>query len=154
MRISLQLACETSDDVPARRELSRWANTAARCSRVSVPAGTELCLRIVDTEEGAQLNREFRGKRGATNVLSFPFEQPPGVHVPLLGDVAVCAPVVRREAGEQGKTLESHFAHMTVHATLHLLGYDHQDAAGAQAMESLETRIMARLGFEDPYQSS
>ncbi len=134
--------------------MSRWANAAARASGVAVPPGTELSVRLVDSEEGTQLNRRYRGGRGATNVLSFPFEQPPGVHVPLLGDVVVCVPVVRREASEQGKTLESHFAHMTVHATLHLLGYDHHDEPGAQAMESLETLVMTRLGFKDPYQSS
>ena len=154
MRITLQLACEQTGDLPPRRDVSRWANAAARCSGAVVPAGTELCVRIVDAEEGAQLNREFRGKRGPTNVLSFPFEQPPGAHLPLLGDVAVCAPVVRREASEQHKSVTAHFAHMTVHATLHLLGHDHQDDAAAQAMEALETRVMTRLGFDDPYQSN
>ena len=152
MRIALQIACDDSADLPTRRAFSHWANSAARQSGRSVAAGTELSVRLVDLAEGARLNREFRGKRGATNVLSFPFEQAPGVELPLLGDVVVCAPVIRREADAQGKPLQAHFAHMMVHATLHLLGYDHDDETSATAMETLETRVLARLGYPDPYQ--
>ena len=154
MRIALQVACDAADDVPSRGLLSRWANAAARRSGVDVPAGTEMVVRLVDEHEGARLNADYRGRRGATNVLSFPFEQPPGHELPLLGDVVMCVPVLRREAAAQRKPLPAHFAHMTVHATLHLLGHDHDTDAAATAMETLEQRILATLGFPDPYRQS
>lgn len=97
------------------------------------------------------LNARYRGRDYATNVLSFPAELPPGVDVPLLGDIVVCAPVVAREAAEQHKAPRAHWAHMLVHATLHLLGHDHEQPHDATRMEALETRILAALGFPDPY---
>jgi len=112
---------------------------------------TELAIRIVGLEEGQALNRDYRGKDYPTNVLSFPAELPPGVALPLIGDLAICAPVVAREAAEQGKKPTQHWAHMTVHGVLHLLGYDHLEDAEAERMESLETRILASLGIADPY---
>ena len=126
--------------------------------RAGVPASaqrrklaTELSIRIVDIAEGRALNRDYRGKDYATNVLSFPAELPPGVSLPLIGDLAICAPVVAREAAEQGKDPRDHWAHMTVHGVLHLLGYDHIQDNEAEAMEALETRILAGLGIADPY---
>jgi probable rRNA maturation factor len=111
----------------------------------------EVAIRIVGADEGQALNRDYRGKDYATNVLSFPAELPPGVDLPLIGDLAICAPVVAREATEQGKKPRDHWAHLTVHGTLHLLGYDHIEDAEAEAMEALETRILAGLGIGDPY---
>ncbi|CAD0336414.1 Endoribonuclease YbeY [Xanthomonas hortorum pv. gardneri] len=115
----------------------------------------DLAVRIVDEKEGCSLNHHYRGKDYATNVLSFPAELPEGlpkgVKMPLLGDLVICAPVVAREAAEQGKSLASHYAHLTVHGTLHLLGWDHADDKEADAMEQLEREILADLGIDDPY---
>ncbi len=111
----------------------------------------ELAIRIVDADEGRALNRDYRGKDYATNVLSFPAELPPGVQLPLLGDLAICAPVVQREALEQGKREKDHWAHLTVHGVLHLLGYDHLADDEAETMEALERRILAGLSIANPY---
>lgn len=115
----------------------------------------DLAVRIVDEKEGCSLNHHYRGKDYATNVLSFPAELPEGlpkgIKMPLLGDLVICAPVVAREAAEQGKSLASHYAHLTVHGTLHLLGWDHEDDKEADAMEQLEREILADLGIDDPY---
>jgi probable rRNA maturation factor len=135
--------------LPAAASFRRWAEAALRGARRRRPA--ELAIRIVDAEEGRALNRQYRGKDYATNVLSFPAELPPGVALPLIGDLAICAPVVLREAAEQGKAARDHWAHLTVHGVLHLLGYDHMVEAEAQAMEALETRILAGLGIAAPY---
>ena len=104
--------------------------------------------------ESAELNQHYRGKPGPTNVLSFPFEAPPGVETEILGDLVVCAPVVEREALEQGKTLQSHWAHMVVHGVLHLQDYDHIEENEAVIMESEEITIMNRLGFSSPYEEA
>ena len=111
----------------------------------------ELSVRIVDPDEIQQLNRQYRDKDKPTNVLSFPCELPPGVEVPLLGDLIICAQVVKAEAAEQHKSEQSHWAHMVVHGTLHLLGYDHIDDTEADEMESLESKIIQQLGFPEPY---
>ncbi len=135
--------------VPATASFRSWVEAALRAAKRR--KATELSIRIVDTKEGRTLNREYRGKDYATNVLSFPVELPPGMTLPLIGDLAICAPVVTKEATEQGKNTRDHWAHMTVHGVLHLLGYDHIDDAEAEAMEALETRILAGLGIADPY---
>ena len=135
--------------VPASASFVRWVAAALHGARRRKP--TEVAVRIVDADEGRSLNRDYRGKDYATNVLSFPAELPPGVDLPLIGDLAICAPVVAREAAEQGKKPRDHWAHLTVHGTLHLLGYDHIQDAEAEAMEALETRILAGLGIADPY---
>ncbi|PPU41086.1 rRNA maturation RNase YbeY [Xanthomonas arboricola] len=115
----------------------------------------DLAVRIVDEKEGCSLNHHYRGKDYATNVLSFPAELPEGlpkgIKMPLLGDLVICAPVVAREAAEQGKSLAAHYAHLTVHGALHLLGWDHEDDKEADAMEQLERDILADLGIDDPY---
>ncbi|HKK22196.1 MAG TPA: rRNA maturation RNase YbeY, partial [Pseudohaliea sp.] len=111
----------------------------------------ELTVRVVDEAEGRELNRRYRGKDYATNVLSFPADLPPGVDLPLLGDLVLCAPVVAREAAGQGKLEAHHWAHLTVHGVLHLLGEDHQGDAEAERMEAAERRILAGLGMPDPY---
>ncbi|GAB2574536.1 rRNA maturation RNase YbeY [Dyella jejuensis] len=135
--------------VPAPASFRRWVDAALAGARRR--KATELAIRIVGTREGRRLNRDYRGKDYATNVLSFPAELPPGMALPLIGDLAICAPVVQREAAEQGKPARDHWAHMTVHGVLHLLGYDHLADAEAEAMETLETRILAKLGIHDPY---
>ena len=135
--------------VPSPASFRQWVAAALHGARRRKPA--EVAIRIVDTNEGQALNRDYRGKDYATNVLSFPAELPPGVDLPLIGDLAICAPVVTREAGEQGKKPRDHWAHLTVHGTLHLLGYDHLEDSEAEAMEALETRILAGLGIADPY---
>jgi probable rRNA maturation factor len=135
--------------LPAPASFRRWVEAALRGARRRKDA--ELSIRIVDAVEGRALNRDYRGKDYATNVLSCPAELPPGVPLPLIGDLAICAPVVEREAAEQGKRPRDHWAHLTIHGVLHLLGYDHTEEAEAEAMEALETRILAGLGIPDPY---
>ncbi len=135
--------------IPAPASFRRWVAAALRGARHRAPA--ELSIRIVGAREGRALNRRYRGKDHATNVLSFPVELPRGVESPLLGDLAICAPVVAREAREQGKLPRDHYAHLTVHGVLHLLGHDHQNDHEAARMEALETRILASLGIADPY---
>lgn len=135
--------------LPSPLSFRRWVEAALAGAKRRKPA--ELAIRIVGTREGRTLNRQYRSKDYATNVLSFPVELPPGVSLPLIGDLAICAPVVAREAREQGKVAHAHWAHMTVHGVLHLLGYDHIEDDEAQAMETLEKRILAKLGIDDPY---
>jgi probable rRNA maturation factor len=135
--------------VPAPASFRRWIEAALKGAKRR--KATEVSLRIVDIEEGQALNLQYRGRDYATNVLSFPVELPPGVNLPLIGDLVICAPVVAREAAEQGKKPADHWAHLTIHGTLHLLGYDHIDEAEAETMEALETRVLAGLGIADPY---
>ncbi len=135
--------------IPASRSFRAWIELALRGAKRR--GATELSLLIVDATAGAELNRDYRGRDYATNVLSFQVELPPGVKSPLIGDLAVCATVVAREAQEQGKSLRDHYAHMVIHGTLHLIGYDHIDDADAVAMEALETKLLATLGIADPY---
>ena len=135
--------------LPATVSFRRWVAAALQGARRRKPA--ELSIRIVDVDEGRALNRDYRGKDYATNVLSFAVELPPGVALPLIGDLAICAPVVQREAAEQGKPARDHWAHLTIHGVLHLLGHDHIEARQAEAMEALETRILASLGIANPY---
>ncbi|HOV96783.1 MAG TPA: rRNA maturation RNase YbeY [Thermomonas sp.] len=137
--------------IPAAASFRKWVS-AALAGRIRE---ADLAIRIVDCEEGRALNRHYRGKDYATNVLSFPAELPEGlpkgVKLPLLGDLVICAPVVAREANEQGKPRNAHYAHLTVHGCLHLLGLDHIDPREAVAMEQLERDILAGLGLPDPY---
>jgi probable rRNA maturation factor len=133
------------DGVPDNATLNAWATAALGQRDLSVT------LRIVGEQEMAELNERYRHKSGVTNVLSFPFENPPGTDSNILGDIVVCAPVVEREAREQGKTLLSHWSHMVIHGILHLRGYDHETDEEAKTMEDLETRILTRLGFDAPY---
>lgn len=146
--VNVQIACD-EDDLPGPTELCAWARTAVGHLREDA----ELTIRIVDEAESARLNSSYRNKNGATNVLSFPFDSPVGVDIPLLGDIVICAPIVRREANEQSKSVSSHWAHMVVHGVLHLLGFDHEQVCKAQEMEAMETRILADLGFGNPYES-
>ena len=139
--------------VPAAVSFRRWV-AAALEGRIRE---ADLAIRIVGSREGRALNRHYRGKDYATNVLSFPADLPEGlpegVRMPLLGDLVICAPVVAREAREQRKPLAAHYAHLTVHGALHLLGWDHGDDVEAEAMEQLERGILAGLGIADPYRT-
>ncbi len=134
--------------IPAAVSFRKWV-AAALDSRIRE---ADLAIRIVGAKEGRALNRHYRGKDYATNVLSFPAELPEGVKLPLLGDLVLCAPVIAREAREQKKLLAAHYAHLTVHGALHLLGWDHEDACDADCMEQLEREILADLGIDDPYE--
>ena len=148
VEVDVQIAAP-AEGVPGVAQLRRWA--AAAVGARAAPA--EVTVRIVDEVEGRMLNATYRGRDAATNVLSFPYEPAPGVTLPLLGDLVICAPVVAAEAHEQGKALEAHYAHLVVHGMLHLLGHDHQGAEEAAAMEAVEIRILQGLGYEDPYLS-
>ena len=145
MNLELQLATD-APDLPARADFETWAEAA-----LEDEPRRGLVIRVVDEAESQTLNRDYRGKDRPTNVLSFPFEPPPGVPSEHLGDLVICAPVVAREAADQGKPLEHHWAHMVVHGVLHLRGYDHIDPADAQIMEASERRILAAFEIPDPY---
>ena len=146
VHIDIQINSDSAQ-LPDKTQLIRWATAAVGNHRKEA----EISLLFVDIEEGAELNHQWRGKEGATNVLSFPSDLPEELQLPLLGDLIICIPVVEKEAKEQVKTLESHWAHMIVHGTLHLLGYDHIEDSEAEEMETLETSIMNQLGYPDPY---
>ena len=145
--VDLQIATENLEELPTEDQIVQWATAAVQ------PEGdkVEMTVRIVDEAESHELNLTYRGKDRPTNVLSFPFECPDQVELPLLGDLVICRQVVEREAAEQEKPLMAHWAHMVVHGSLHLLGYDHIEDDEAEEMESLETQIMQGLGFDDPY---
>jgi probable rRNA maturation factor len=152
VRLDVAVSYATSRaGVPAAASFRRWV-AAALAGRIRE---ADLAVRIVGEDEGRTLNRHYRGKDYATNVLSFPAELPEGLpkgmKMPLLGDLVVCAPVVAREAAEQRKPPAAHYAHLTVHGALHLLGWDHENEKEAEAMERLEREILAGLGIEDPY---
>ncbi len=139
MSLSVQYAARP-EDIPVRGMFRAWVNAA-------LEGDAAVTIRIVDEEEGRMLNHDYRGKDYATNVLSFVYEQVPV----CMGDIVLCAPVVSREAREQGKSAEAHYAHMVIHGMLHLQGYDHEKEVDALAMEAVETHIMRRLGYTDPY---
>ncbi len=144
LNLSVQYACNT-DGVPSRPQFRAWARAALNAD--GMRAG-QITLRLGEADEGQTVNRDDRGEDYATNVLSFPYEIEPVV----IGDLAICHPVVAREAAEQGKTLEAHYAHLVVHGVLHLQGYDHETGeADAARMEDKEREILASLGFADPY---
>ncbi|MTD40689.1 rRNA maturation RNase YbeY [Erwinia sp. CPCC 100877] len=145
--LDLQVACENTAGLPTEEQIQRWLDAAILPTRPEA----EVTVRLVDDAESHELNLTYRGKDKSTNVLSFPFEAPPGIELPLLGDLVICRQVVEREAQEQSVTPEAHWAHMVVHGSLHLLGYDHIEDDEAEEMESLETEIMLALGYDDPY---
>ncbi|EFX91692.1 putative metalloprotease [Actinobacillus ureae] len=150
--IDLQIAAENSENLPSLEQFTQWVQRAlAHKAQTEDFPETEITIRIVDEAESHELNLTYRGKDKPTNVLSFPFEVPEGIELPLLGDLIICRHVVEKEAQEQQISLESHWAHLAIHGTLHLLGYDHIEDAEAEEMEGLETEIMQSLGFEDPY---
>ena len=139
LNLSVQYACNR-EGLPLRADFVRWA-------RAALVGGGEITIRLVDADEGQELNNEYRGKDYATNVLSFPYDTEPVV----MGDLVICPSVVAREAAEQKKPLEAHYAHLTVHGMLHLQGWDHDNDDDAEAMENEEKEILAALGYPDPY---
>jgi len=145
--LDLQLACEDTTGLPEETQFQTWLD--AVISQFQEEA--EVTVRLVDIAESNELNLTYRGKDKPTNVLSFPFEAPPGIELPLLGDLVICRQVVEQEALEQEKPREAHWAHMVIHGSLHLLGYDHIEDDEAEEMEALETEIMLALGYADPY---
>jgi len=134
--------------IPTDENIRRWAEQV-----LSGEASEVVNVRIVDQAEGWALNKQWRGKDSATNVLSFPASVPDIDGVRVLGDVVLCAPVIEREALEQGKSLEAHWAHLVTHGLLHLLGFDHTEAEQARVMESREIEILSKLGYANPYES-
>jgi probable rRNA maturation factor len=145
--IDIQYASKAAD-LPNEDMINRWVNAALQSLDEQNP---ELTIRIVDEVEAQQLNETWRQRSYPTNVLSFPFESPPEINIPLLGDIVICAAVVKREAAEQQKSVESHWAHMIIHGCLHLLGYDHISDYDANIMENLEIDILHSLGYSNPY---
>ena len=145
--LSVQYACNR-DGVPSRVEFRRWL-------RAAEPGAARITVRIVDEDEGRELNRDYRGKDYATNVLTFAYgegeDMPLPEGLPLMGDLVLCRQVVEREAAEQGKALDAHYAHLSVHGMLHLQGFDHLEDAEAEDMEARERQILASLGYTDPY---
>lgn len=141
LSLSVQYA-SSMENLPARSQFRRWIKSALQ-------RDVQIALRVVDEAEGRELNKNFRGKDYATNVLTFVYDE----EMPLYGDIVICAPVVQREAREQHKDLSAHYAHLAIHAALHLQGYDHENEKDAVAMEARETAIMLKLGYADPYQA-
>jgi probable rRNA maturation factor len=132
--------------LPDTADFSCWVAAALR-----EKTEAELTLRLVDEAESRQLNSKYRGKDTATNVLSFPVELHPGIDIPLLGDIVICAPLVAVEAAEQNKAVQAHWAHLVIHGVLHLLGHDHQDEQEARAMEAIEIELLTSMNYPDPY---
>lgn len=140
-RLSLTVQYATNEEhLPTRNQFRKWVKAALRVD-------TETTIRIVDKEEAQLLNRSYRGKDYATNVLTFPLTEDPH----LMGDIIICAPVVKDEALAQHKSIEAHFAHLTVHGVLHLHGYDHEIDEQAALMESIEVTTLMKLGYPNPY---
>lgn len=148
--LDYQNAC-TDNSIPSESDCLAWLQQFLP----ELHGESELTVRIVDEAESQSLNHEYRGKNKPTNVLSFPFERPEflpeEIQFPLLGDLIICAQVVNREANEQNKTTDAHWAHMLLHGCLHLLGYDHVDDDEAEEMENLEIKILQKMGFPNPY---
>jgi probable rRNA maturation factor len=147
VNVIIDLQQVTDADVPSEQHFQLWAGAAL----VEVNEDCELSIRLVDEAESAELNNDYRGKNSPTNVLSFPFESPVPLEPMLLGDLVLCVPVVEREAAEQNKAIEDHWAHLIVHGCLHLLGYDHIEDDEAELMESLEISILQKLDIKNPY---
>ncbi|PBJ03418.1 Endoribonuclease YbeY [Pseudomonas ogarae] len=146
LELDLQVACEHA--APSEAQFRQWCELALR----QRSADSELTIRLVDEPEGRELNHTWRQKDYATNVLSFPADVPDELlDIPLLGDLVICVPVVEREAAEQDKLPEAHWAHLVIHGCLHLLGYDHIEDDEAEEMEALERTLLAELGHPDPY---
>jgi probable rRNA maturation factor len=145
-QIEIQTIFKSSGQ-PDQEQIQQWVDAALD----GFNQDTEIVVRIVDEQESAELNEQYRHKSGPTNILSFPFEVPEGIELNLLGDLVVCAPVLEKEALEQHKALTDHWAHIIVHGVLHLLGYDHIDETQAELMESMEITILNQLTIKNPY---
>ncbi|MFT4938573.1 MAG: putative rRNA maturation factor [Paraglaciecola sp.] len=148
--LDLQIASQATD-IPSEKDIQKWLDSVLHDRQLSEQ---EITVRIVDIAESQQLNHQYRGKNSATNVLSFPFEAPLGISLNLLGDLVICAEIVKLEAKQQNKPELHHWAHMLVHGTLHLLGFDHTNDDDAERMEGLEISILSKLSIDDPYQNN
>lgn len=146
--LDLQVACD-NENLPSNEDFQTWLESALNIYNKPF----EITIRIVDEAESQALNHQYRHKNKPTNVLSFPFEVPEGIEMDLLGDLIICANVVEQEAKQQNKVLNHHWAHMVIHGSLHLLGYDHISDEEAEEMESLEVKILHTLNIPDPYQA-
>jgi len=144
--VDIQVICESSWKANGE-QIQNWVDTALE----GFGKDTEIVVRIVDEQESAQLNGQYRHKQGATNILSFPVEVPVGIDLDLLGDLVICAPILEKEAREQDKPLADHWAHIIIHGVLHLLGYDHLDDDDAELMENQEITILKKLNIKNPY---
>ncbi len=151
--LDYQINVTTTTELPSAEQMQHWVSAAVSAASTELDAA-ELTIRIVDRDEGLQLNKAYRGRDYATNVLSFPFDATVQLPIPLLGDLVICADVVAEEAQQQHKALLDHWTHMVIHGTLHLLGYDHIQDDEAEQMEQLERDILASLNIADPYQVS
>ena len=150
INLIIQNICN-ADDVPSKSSIRKWAEAAVGDTEKE----QELCIRIVDLDESQQLNYEYRNQDKPTNVLSFPFDmEDVEIKLPILGDLVICAEIIRQEAQQQHKNLHAHWAHMVIHGTLHLLGYDHQEEDEAARMENLEINILQKFGYANPYEES
>jgi probable rRNA maturation factor len=147
--LDIQIATE-SGDYPSEQQFQSWVDTVLSDRNQD----GEVVIRLVDTAESAELNQQYRHKTGPTNILSFPFEAPPGIEMDLLGDLVICAPLILQEAQQQHKQPADHWAHITIHGILHLLGYDHIVEADAEAMEALEIKLLNMLNIANPYQEA
>ncbi|UDG80078.1 rRNA maturation RNase YbeY [Candidatus Steffania adelgidicola] len=145
--LDLQLACDTTQGLPAAKNFLRWLQAVLPLFFYH----SEVTVRLVNTTESHKLNMTYRKTNRPTNVLAFPFETPPQITIPLLGDLVICRQVVEQEAKQQKKALEAHWAHMVVHGSLHLVGYNHIRDADALEMELLEIKLMKKLGYPNPY---
>lgn len=145
-QIEVQVVVESTEQ-PDQQQIQLWVDTALD----DYERDAEIVVRIVDEQESAELNEQYRHKSGPTNILSFPADLPEGIELDLLGDLVICAPVVEKEAREQGKALSHHWAHIIVHGVLHLLGYDHIDDDEAELMENKEIAILHKLHINNPY---
>lgn len=151
MNVTVELVNASGDPaIPTQKEFQLWATTAMG-NLMSDNTSRELSIRVINEDESSFLNQTYRLQQGATNILSFPVSENAIEKINLMGDLAICAPVVRKEAHEQNKTLTAHWAHMIVHGVLHLNGFDHEERDEAEKMESLEIAILNKLGFDDPY---
>jgi len=144
--IEIQVVFESAGQ-PDQQQIQLWVDTALD----DYEQDTEIVVRIVDEQESAELNEQYRHKSGPTNILSFPVDLPEGIELDLLGDLVICAPVLEKEALEQDKLLAHHWAHIIVHGVLHLLGYDHIDDDEAELMENKEIAILNKLHINNPY---
>jgi probable rRNA maturation factor len=150
MKLDLAVQKITLSATPSTADFKKWI---IQTLNIIAPEKheAELTVRLVDDAEIAALNQRYRHKSGATNVLSFPAQLPPGIDLPILGDIVICAPLVHKEAETQKKPIQAHFTHLTVHGVLHLLGYDHENDEEATVMENLEINILNQLGLDNPY---
>lgn len=145
--LDIQVATEFPG-IPGEQQFQHWVDTVL----TDQSQDSEIVIRLVDDAESAELNQTYRHKQGPTNILSFPFEAPEGVDMDLLGDLVICAPLIEREAAQQNKLPEHHWAHITIHGVLHLLGYDHVEENDAEEMEALEIKLLNMLNIANPYQ--